>query len=83
MDKLHPVHEAQLITYLRLSGIKLGLLINFAKKAVREGILRRSNSAIATKQSRSKRLQYVAFDSMSFEVIDAALEAQHVLGSGP
>src|SRR5579885_1572199 len=29
VDQLHPVHEAQLLTYLRLSGKKVGLLINF------------------------------------------------------
>jgi GxxExxY protein len=29
MDHLAPVHDAQLLTYLRLGGWKLGLLINF------------------------------------------------------
>src|SRR6266851_378541 len=29
VDELHPIHDAQLITYLRLSGCRLGLLINF------------------------------------------------------
>src|SRR5262245_19238458 len=29
VDKLAPIHEAQLLTYLRLSGIHRGLLINF------------------------------------------------------
>lgn len=28
VEKLHPVHEAQLITYLKLTGIRLGLLLN-------------------------------------------------------
>ncbi len=28
-EKLHPAHEAQLLNYLRASGIKIGLLINF------------------------------------------------------
>src|SRR5690242_1343300 len=29
IDQLHPVHEAQLVSYLRLAGKQLGLLINF------------------------------------------------------
>src|SRR5438552_1671518 len=29
VDELAPIHEAQLLTYLRLSGVRLGLLINF------------------------------------------------------
>jgi GxxExxY protein len=36
-----PVHEAQLLTYLRLSGKKVGLLMNFHVATMRDGILRR------------------------------------------
>ena len=39
--RLHPVHEAQLLTYLRLSGIRLGLLINFNEVPLSHGIRRR------------------------------------------
>jgi GxxExxY protein len=35
------VHEAQLLTYLRLSRKKLGLLINFNVAALKDGIVRR------------------------------------------
>ena len=38
-----PVHEAQLVTYLKLSGKKLGLLINFNVPFLKEGIRRRIN----------------------------------------
>jgi GxxExxY protein len=38
---LLPVFEAQLITYLRLTGKRLGLLINFNTRLVKEGIVRR------------------------------------------
>ena len=41
VDILHPVHEAQLITYLKLTGIRLGFLINFNVPQIREGINRR------------------------------------------
>lgn len=40
IETLAPVHYAQLLTYLKLSGHKLGLLINFNCKLLREGIHR-------------------------------------------
>jgi GxxExxY protein len=39
-EKEHPIHSAQLLTYLRLTGIKLGLLINFGQEHVKHGIHR-------------------------------------------
>jgi hypothetical protein len=41
VDHLAPVHDAQLLTYLRLGGWKLGLLINFNVALLRNGIHRR------------------------------------------
>lgn len=41
LERLAPVHEAQLVTYLRLGGWKVGLLINFNVPVLREGIVRR------------------------------------------
>jgi GxxExxY protein len=40
VDKLLPIHTAQLITYLKLSGIKTGLLINFNTNKLANGIRR-------------------------------------------
>jgi GxxExxY protein len=40
VDKLEPVHEAQLLTYLRLSRTHVGLLINFNVRYLREGLKR-------------------------------------------
>ena len=34
----NPVFEAQLLTYLRLTGLKLGLVINFGERFVRNGV---------------------------------------------
>jgi GxxExxY protein len=40
VEKLAPIHEAQILTYLRLSGIKTGLLVNFNTKLIKDGIRR-------------------------------------------
>ncbi len=41
VETVHPIHEAQLMTYLRLSGKKVGLLISFNVRLLRDGITRR------------------------------------------
>ena len=43
VEKLLPLHEAQLITYLKLSGMPVGLLINFNVPVLKDGIVRRVN----------------------------------------
>jgi len=43
VDSLLPVHKAQLLSYMKLSGIKLGLLINFNEAAVKDGVKRLVN----------------------------------------
>ena len=42
VERILPVHEAQLRTYLRLSGIKTGLLLNFLVPVMKDGIRRMS-----------------------------------------
>ncbi len=39
-EKILPIHEAQLLTYLRLSGIRTGLLLNFNTSVLKDGIKR-------------------------------------------
>ena len=41
VEKILPVHEAQLLAYLKLSGKKVGLLINFNSSLLTQGIIRR------------------------------------------
>ena len=48
-----PVHEAQLVTYLKLSNKKLGLLINFNVALLKEGIRRRINGNLNTTTQRN------------------------------
>jgi GxxExxY protein len=38
VNKITPVHEAQLLSYLKLSGKRLGLLINFNVMLLKDGI---------------------------------------------
>ncbi|SRR6266498_325782 len=40
VEKMNPVYEAQLITYLRLSNVRLGFLINFNVSHLKDGIKR-------------------------------------------
>lgn len=40
VDRVHPVHEAQLLTYLRLSNLPVGLLLNFNSPLMRDGVRR-------------------------------------------
>jgi GxxExxY protein len=40
VERLEPVHFKQLLTYLRLTGLRLGLLINFGENLLKNGIHR-------------------------------------------
>lgn len=40
VETMHPVYDAQIMTYLRLSGVRLGFLINFNVKHLKDGIKR-------------------------------------------
>jgi GxxExxY protein len=40
VDRLHPVHSAQVITYLKISGFPIGLLMNFNSTTLKAGLKR-------------------------------------------
>jgi len=40
VDELAPIHDAQILSYLKLTGLKVGLLINFNVPVLKEGIKR-------------------------------------------
>ncbi len=42
VDEVLPVHEAQLLTYMKLTGIRVGLLLNFNVPVLKNGIYRRA-----------------------------------------
>jgi GxxExxY protein len=43
-EKVEPIHQVQLLTYLKLSGLNLGLLLNFNVPVMRDGISRIVNN---------------------------------------
>ena len=40
VDSINPIHEAQLLTYLKLTDIRLGLILNFNVPLMKQGIKR-------------------------------------------
>jgi GxxExxY protein len=44
VERILPVHSKQLLTYLKLTNLKLGLLINFNEKLIKDGITRIVNN---------------------------------------
>ena len=44
VNKFEPIHDAQLLTYLKLADLKLGILINFNVPILKEGIKRVVNN---------------------------------------
>ncbi|HKC59749.1 MAG TPA: GxxExxY protein [Myxococcales bacterium] len=51
LERIQPVHESQLLTYLKLSRYRLGLLINFNVPVLRHGIRRLVNKLPETESS--------------------------------
>ena len=43
VEKVHPAHKKQLLTYLRLTGLKLGYVLNFGEVLMKDGITRTIN----------------------------------------
>lgn len=43
VEKVHPAHKKQLLTYLRLTGLKIGYLLNFGEALMKDGITRTIN----------------------------------------
>ncbi len=42
-ERIEPIHHAQLLTYLKLSGLKPGLLLNFNIALMKDGVVRAVN----------------------------------------
>lgn len=46
VEELGQIHEAQLVSYLKMSGCQVGLLINFNVRVLKNGIKRKLNGAL-------------------------------------
>jgi GxxExxY protein len=46
VEKVHPAHKKQLLSYLRLTGLKLGYLLNFGEALMKDGITRTINGEL-------------------------------------
>jgi GxxExxY protein len=90
VESIHPVHEAQLLTYLRLAKLKLGLLINFDVPILKEGISRKvmrlEEAGIRFDEpgiSGDASPQWFSDDdSTTSRVVGAAIEVHRQLGPG-
>ncbi len=63
VDGLQPIHDAQLLTYLKLGGWKAGLLINFNVPILKQGIRRKVLGLISAHKSKAGELFYCKFFS--------------------
>ena len=52
VERVTPAHKKQLLTYLRLTGLKLGYLLNFGEALMRDGITRTINGSLDLTPSR-------------------------------
>jgi len=55
VENLMAVHEAQVLTYLKLSGLHVGLLINFNVPVLKQGVKRIVNNFLETSSSSASR----------------------------
>ncbi len=46
VDRLLPVHRARMLTYLRLTGCPVGLVLNFCAPILKDGIMRVANGEV-------------------------------------
>ena len=59
-ERLHPVYQAQVITYLKLTDCPAGLLLNFNATSVRAGLKRLDHPTIYAQKLAAKRGRHVA-----------------------
>ena len=87
VEAIHPIHEAQLLTYLRLTGVELGLLLNFDVPYLKDGIRRRLLSAAHENYSTRRapiddNSDDSGEDELTRAIVAAGMEVHSVLGPG-
>jgi GxxExxY protein len=81
VEAMLPIHEAQLLTYMRLGAYPLGLLINFEVAMLKEGVRRKVQST-AREPSQLNCPIPGGFDELSRKILSGAIEVHHHLGPG-
>jgi GxxExxY protein len=82
VETILPIHEAQLLSYMRLGEYSLGLLINFEVALLKEGVRRMVLADPRLPSSSSVVDLRDGFDPLSAELLNAALEVHRALGPG-
>jgi GxxExxY protein len=82
VEMILPIHDAQLLTYLRLGRFRLGLLLNFEVAALKDGIRRRVMTRAPKVQAAAEVGASDGFDAVSGEILRATLEVYRALGPG-
>lgn len=82
VEVLLPIHEAQLLTYMRLGGHSLGLLLNFEVPVLKDGIRRLVQTGAGAASVNPPVDMRAGFDSLSAEVLNAAVTVHRALGPG-
>jgi GxxExxY protein len=76
-----PIHDAQLLTYMRLGPYSLGLLINFEVAVLKDGVRRKVQTTSAATSQNLDQLP-PGFDELSREILSGAIEVHRQLGPG-
>jgi len=80
VESLLPIHEAQLLTYMRLEAQRLGLLINFHVTTLTEGIKRRVLTAVP--EISDAEIDRRGFDALSGRIFGAVAMVYLTMGRG-
>ena len=84
VEKIHPIHEAQILTYMRIGRFQLGLLMNFNVAVLKDGLHRKIQSGqwVVHDSPSFKTMQLEGVDTATGEIVGAAVEVHRNLGPG-
>ena len=77
-----PVHEAQLMTYMRMGRFPLGLLINFNVPVLKQGIHRKALTKVDDDINSDVSCENRRYDPLSVSILDSAMSVHRNVGPG-
>ena len=81
VEAVLPIHDAQLLTYMRLGAYSLGLLINFEVAVLKDGVRRKVQTTCVVPSQNVDQIP-AGFDQLSREILSGAIEVHRHLGPG-